>query len=342
MPARKPSYTWTEVKAGLFFFAALVLFAFLLAVVAGARLTAEKTARYYAYFNDTLGLNKGADVRYGGARVGRVTDIRLDPKNQSRIVVVCDVDPEVPINEDSEAYIGQVTLTAEKHLEISTGTEQAKRLRSESVLPSREKDVFRMAANVGNKVGEVLDAVKEILGAGTAQAGPQVEEEGVTVPDLLQNIDGAVADLRSILGENREEIDTIVAKIRDIEDAVRELLGEMNSLVAETRPDIQAAVASVQSTAKQADAMLRDITTVTPRLDELADTLQAVLDNAKGLSAEAQVLLQDTRPYLEDIILDLRETARLAREFARDVTEQPQAIVRGRKPQGRVSEEGGT
>lgn len=349
MPVTKQNYTWTEIKAGIMVLVSLVLFALFFAVVKGMRMP-EKNPRYYVYFSDTLGLNKGADVRYGGARVGRVTNIRLDPENQSQIVVEFEVDPEVPINEESMAHVGQVTLTAEKHLEISTGSEHAQRKPPESVIASRQRDLFGMAGEVGGKVAKVLDAVSGILGVEKYAVSPEAadtegQEELVSVPDILKNVDGAVGDIRGILGDNREAVGAIVAKLHEIEDSAKDLVEQLNTLIAENKPDIRGVVEGVHSTVdsaekavEQVDGILKEVAAATARLDQLADSLQAALDNAEALSADVRGLTHETRPQIEDLIADLRETARYAKEFARAVAEQPQAVIRGQRPQGRLSE----
>ena len=49
--------------------------------------------RYEIYFNGSVsGLDKGAAVRYLGVGVGRVVDMRIDPRDSSRVEVIVDID----------------------------------------------------------------------------------------------------------------------------------------------------------------------------------------------------------------------------------------------------------
>ena len=49
--------------------------------------------RYEIYFDGSVsGLDKGAAVRYLGVGVGRVSDMRIDPRDSSRVEVIVDID----------------------------------------------------------------------------------------------------------------------------------------------------------------------------------------------------------------------------------------------------------
>jgi hypothetical protein len=46
-------------------------------------------------------------------------------------------------------------------------------------------------------------------------------------------------------------------------------------------------------------------------------------------------MLSENRPEIQDTIRDLRKTAEYLREFARTVSEQPEALLRGENRAGR-------
>jgi len=69
----------------------------------------------------------------------------------------------------------------------------------------------------------------------------------------------------------------------------------------------------------------------------MADDLEALLQHSRDAAGEMRELIQDNRQTIEDVIENLRDAAQYAREFAREIMEQPQALVRGAKPQGRQS-----
>ena len=75
---------------------------------------------------------------------------------------------------------------------------------------------------------------------------------------------------------------------------------------------------------------------VAERLDTLAAAFEGTLVNTEGLSGEAWDFLEQNRDTIEDLVSDLRDTVRNLREFTRVLAEQPNAVLRGRAPQGRM------
>src|ERR687888_2770200 len=68
--------------------------------------------RYEIYFDGSVsGLDRGAAVRYLGVGVGRVVDMRIDPRDPSRVEVIADVDATTPISANTVAELGLQGVT---------------------------------------------------------------------------------------------------------------------------------------------------------------------------------------------------------------------------------------
>ena len=79
--------------------------------------------RIIAKFNKVDGLSEGSDVRMGGIRVGRVTNMDLDSK--FRAVVTMDVDSQFPYTLDTSAAIHTDGLFGVKFIVSEPGAEEA-------------------------------------------------------------------------------------------------------------------------------------------------------------------------------------------------------------------------
>lgn len=342
MPAPEKSFTATEVKAGAMVLAAVLVFALFAAALSGMRAPREMSA-YHTQFADTLGLSEQAVVRFGGVKAGNVTGFEQDPDNPTRWRVHFVLEPAIPVNAASVAFVGQTTLTAEKHLEVTTGAVDAAPLAPGASIPGQSKDLFGLADQIGGKAGEVLDVVKAILGgekyalnAGDAEAAGKPEI--VTVPDVLDKTNEAVATLADMIESNRDSVEQVVAKLLEIEASAHRVVESVGEAVEENRPDVRASVENVRDAAEKASVIAANVETVTARLEDMAQTLERVLQNSQALTDEARGLLEDNRPLIEDLLLDLRETVRHAKEFTRALKEQPQSILRGMQPLGRGAE----
>ncbi len=338
MPSKKHDFTLVEIKAGVMVVVSGAVLALFVAVLTGLR-TPETMKTFHAYFTDTKGLNKGGDVRFGGVKKGRVVRIEPDDADQSRIKVTFAVGQEVPVNAKSAAFVTQTTLTAEPHLEITTGEPDASLLEDGVVVPEAEGTaggLFGALDEMAKSVVPVLDDVKELLGVEEhkGKAG-ETDEELVTITAIFSDVADAVKestdlvkDVRGVIGDSSDDVATILTKVQDVEDSAKELVDQLNRVLEENRAGIKGSIEGAQR-------MIDNVVAVSGRLDEVASSLQVTLDNAEGLTGDAKGLIQDNRPVLEDILLDLRETVRHLKTFARTMAEEPEAVIRGKTPHGR-------
>jgi len=338
MPVEKRSFTATEIKAGIMVLASVAMLALFLIVVQGMR-PPEKTKTFYVAFTDTGGLNRGADIRFGGAKVGRVAQIELDPEDHSKIRVTANVRPEVPVNDKSQSFIGQTTLTAEKHLEITTGEKSAPLLAEGAVIPSRSGGLFDQAGALARSVESALEDVRDLLGVRQAK---EKKTDMVTVTSLFEGVDTTiksgttlVGDIKNTVAESRVDVDKILKKVQEVEDGARDLLADLRDIVGDNRKHIDGSIEGVHGIIEDAQPAVERVTALTERLDEIANALQEALDEAGAVAGEAKGALSDNRPVVDDIVLDLRETVRYLKTFSRTLSEQPEAVIRGKNVEGR-------
>ena len=352
MAERKHNFTSTEIKAGVFVVISVLVLGGFIAAILGLRPPAE-TKTYYAMFRNTAGLNLGADVRFGGLKVGRVSHIAPDPADHSQIQVAVTVTHDTPVNTETVASIEQVSLTAEKHLELSTGDRESAPLPDGEAVKSLTKSGGLIdlpdLGGVITKVEDLLDDLSAFLGVEEAEElEARGEEEFAKVSrvaaDLRRTLDGGAAlvqDVRDVIADQRPAIDDIVAKVRTIEDSVLEVLEEVQGMLEENRPALRDTLGNVQ----RGTGRIEEITAqasklvdgLTENIDALVSSLQQTLDNAGGLSGTARDFLDDNRPAIEDIIFDLRNTMRYLQDFSRTIAEQPESVIRGRAPAGRAA-----
>lgn len=342
MPAKKHNFTVTEVKAGALVLVSLAVLIAFIAAITGMR-PPEKTTTFNAYFTDSAGLNKGADVRFGGAKVGRVTEISLDPKDQSRIRVVASVREGIPVNAKSLAYITQTTLTSEKHLEISTGEKDAALLKDGAEIPSKSGGLFDQADALASSVRGVLKDVEDLLGVRDAkEKAAKEQKEMATIASIFKTVDttvsegkGLVGDVREVISDKKEDITKVLDRIRDLGESADTLIGDLRGVLSENRENLKGTVAGVRQAIDNAQPIIERLAALSDQLDEIANSLQAALDNATSLTGEAGGIVSDNRPAVEDIVLDLRATVRNLKAFSRTMAEHPEAFIRGKSPEGR-------
>ena len=349
MPAKKHDFTIAEIKAGIFVIMSVVVLALFMSVTSGLR-PPEITNKYFTFSSDTAGLNKGADVRFGGVKVGRVTSIVPDKNDQSRVRVDIDIKQGIPVNQDSTAFITQTTLTSEKHLEITTGTKTAVLLKSGNEILFKDGGLFGQVDAMTQGLVAILGDVRELLGVEAInKATGEQKAELVSVAQIFENVEtsvtesgGLLKDARGLVTDSQKDVSEILAKIKDVENAAQDLVKRIDNTVAENQPDIRKTISGVSQTVdevnnsmKNVQSIIKQASDVADQLDGIVQTIQLTLNNANTASSDVQGILQQNRPVVDEMILDLRETVRHLKSFSRTMAEQPQAVIRGKAPQGR-------
>jgi len=359
MVARKHNFTGTEVRAGILAVASATVFGMFVFVIGEFDPFPKETA-FEVWFEDTKGLNKGADVRYGGKLVGRVAEIRvekvsrqalddiarlmIDPNEPGfdapirsdggavpRIVIAVVLNETIPLNRASSAYITNTTLTSDKHLEITTkwSEDPTYEFEETTILPVDEGDLF-------GKAGELLDTVaNEISGIGNL-LGVNSDAELTSVADLLSTLNEAmkqteqlIVNTNDIVEANRDEIDRIIANVLEIENSANAVLQEINGTIKETRPLIAESLERVPP-------LLDQFTEVSRKLEDLLSDLEPILGDVKSITNNTNGLIEDAGPEVTELITDVRETVQNLNDLIIMLRENPTALVRGR-PKGRRS-----
>lgn len=342
MASSKHNFTRTEISAGILVTLAVIALAGFIAVVMGIR-QPKPMHIYHASFTKIIGLNPGADVRFGGVKCGYASTIEPDPDDQSLIRVTVCVEQHIPVNKASIATIEQTTLTAEKHLEISTGNADTPLLEDGEALKAitLSGGFVEMPdlAGVITRVERVLDDTLEFMGVGLAMEEEAEGKPFTRLKDITDSartaLDGGVNvinEVQSILEREDETISTILSKISDIEDAALEVTRDIAAMVKENRPALEQGLSEATKTITLGKEALEKVSL---ELESLLESLQSTLDNTSGLTQTAREMVEQNRPALEETIIDVQQTIRHLRTFSRTMAEEPYAVIRGKQPVGR-------
>ena len=335
MPAKDHDFTATEIKAGALVLVSLVILVGFVAVVRGCRPRDDTAKTYYAVFTDISGLNRGADVRFGGVRGGRVVAIDPDPGDRSRIRVTAEVDGSIPVNEGSTASIEQITLTAEKHLEISTGGPELPLLENCATLRSRASGGWLdMPAldDVLARLETLLDGFITLVGVDAQKAGSGSTADVVDLAEIFVSLETTLEEgadvargINQVIVENRAGVREIVDRLAALEESATSLMVQLNAVVEENRGPMNQSFVNLQELTGQMNS----------RVEELATTLQTTLQYLQDVGGNSSDMLDSHRPAIEETLLNLQETTRNLKEFSRILADQPDALLRGKGAQGR-------
>lgn len=312
-PERKHDFTVKEIQAGALVLVSVVVLVGFLAVINGYR-PPEEVRVYHAKFSNTLGLKKGAEVRFGGMLAGRVDTIAPDPADQTQIVVTAKLQPTVPVNVESIATIETLSLTAERHMEISTGTPDAARAADGAELKSVTKSGgFIDIPNIDGLVSgseDLIGDLRDLLGV------KQALEAETSTGEEMARLTAITQDVRDLLGvgeakEAEAAGEGEAANVTRIMADLRRFLGVQEALKAEAEGkgelvELTQITGEVGNIFKKYEPQLQEIVGKVPAMQ---DSVQKLLDQLNGLLEKNGDSLGNTLKGVEDLVTKLRDNS---------------------------------
>jgi phospholipid/cholesterol/gamma-HCH transport system substrate-binding protein len=290
-------------------FVLIMLFGILVTVlwIAGVEFNRER-AFYDIYFTGSVtGLARGSEVRYNGIRIGRVEEIRIDPRNLQQVRVTVELEQADLIRSDAVASLEVQGLTGSAYVEISGGSQNAPILVAQSgqrypVIASRPsglQQVFANAPELLARLGQLSDKLSAVLDRKNRAAF-------AAILDNVRQVTAAAAAHSDDLGQAMSNSAAAMQELRDT-------LGSADRTLAELRQLIGAK--------GEAHAALQSIDQASRKLDKLASDLDGLVqENRPPLHEFSQRGLSQLSQLLVDARTLVAELTRLSDEIERDPT----------------------
>ncbi len=314
-----------ELKVGAFVLASLLIF--LATFVYVDQLTGVRVP-YKTYFQYAGGVDPGSPVRFGGMKVGAVTAIRPAREDPTKIEVQLEVKGGVPVNADSVATLTSLSPLGDKYLEISTGTNHARRIPGGSTIPSKEAVSLE---DLAERASTLIPAVQSTL-----------QDMQKDIDQLTGNAQGVLANIQSMTGpQNQRNFSSLLANARELldkespqVDRVLQNLERASSQASVTLSQASDAMNQVQTTARTANDTF---TNANKTVDEIRDPIKADLANlqltmtdARRLIADLKTVVSANRNNLDDTIENFRAASENLRDLTASVKQQPWTLIRGK------------
>ncbi|MFZ0591255.1 MAG: MlaD family protein [Bryobacteraceae bacterium] len=315
----------TEAKVGAFVIACLLVLGVTVYYVGnnqwGSHLTPYKTYLRYAG-----GIAPGTSVLFGGIEAGRVAGVRASNEDPTRIEILLQIKEGTPVNENSVAELGSVSLMSSPAISITTGSNDARRLPAGAVIRSRETVSID---DMTRKLSVIADSAQGLI--------TQVQGE---LKDISGEAHTVLANLNEVTGpSNRRQI--------------AQLLQQVNSLVATQSPKIDRITEQVLSVSHDADSVIQKmgplldhtdatVSNVNQTIDQLRDPirqdlaqLQSTMDQANSTMKTIQTLVRANDENISETVENLRVATENLDQLSNEVKQRPWSLVRIRQQKDR-------
>lgn len=307
-----------QAVVGLFVIVAGALLVGTIFAISGAVGRTVKT--YHAYFSFAGGVEPGTTVRYaGGPKVGRVEQLRIDPKNPSRVEITFSVQSDLPVKTDSHVRIMSMSPLGDNHVEIYPGGTGSALAPTGSLLPSDAYLDFNAIAQQINNIAPDAQRLLGTLNDRATELKTTVDRlNDVLSPQNRSNLSAALASTRGMIEENRpqlkstlqhvnelsQKLDPLIQDLRKTSSQANQALDHIDSMIGENRPDVRKAVIELRKS-------LGNVTDLTGRLDQTLDV------NAENI---------------DELLENLRHVTENLREFTNTIKTRPYTLIRSSAP----------
>jgi phospholipid/cholesterol/gamma-HCH transport system substrate-binding protein len=314
-----------QAKVGLFVILSAILLIGTIYYV-GNEQWGRHTIPYRTYLRYAGGVEPGSTVLFGGIEVGRVSAVRAWSEDPTKIEIALEVKEGIPVNANCTAKLGTVSLMSSPAISITTGTNDAPRLKAGAVIPSQETVSID---DMARKLAGIADTAQGLI----TQVQGEIKGLSDRANTLLANLNDATGPV------NRKQI--------------AEILRNTNTMIAEQSPKIDRITSQVLLATQDADAAIKKVgplldhtdTTVmnvNSTIDQIRDPLrqdliqmQSTMDQAKSLLASIQAVVRGNDDNIHETIENLRVATENLAQLSGDVKQRPWSLVRIRQSKDR-------
>ena len=261
--------------------------------------------RYEVYFDGTVaGLERGAAVRYLGVGVGRVAQMRIDPRDSGRVMVVVDIDASTPISDQAVAELSLQGVTGLLYIDLVRAKPGSRPL---PAVPSYEYPVIRSRPS---RLQAFLQSLPE-LATGVADLVERADR--LLSDDNLAALSSALSNINRAsegLPQTLHDFNVLLGDLRGTTSQITLMAKDLRGVIDTSGPDVEATIARLR-------AMADNLTKATDLINKI------IADNRSDIRS----FTRDTLPELERFLREGRAAAEEIRALSTSLRENPSQIL---------------
>lgn len=242
-------------------------------------------------FSGTVtGLGRGSSVLFNGLRVGEVTRIELQPEDPRQIYAVIQVDSSTPLRVDTRARIEAQGLAGVVAVQLLGGEPNAEPLKAQPgqsmpvIIAERSElqDMIETVRHIAKRADEVLGGVEGLI-----------KDNAGSISNTVKNVERFSA----ALGDNSDEVDKLMKSFGTIAETIQPLAQKLGVLSEELTEIVRSVddkkviaivenvdkfTAALGSSSGDVEKAVKDVASITDKLNRAADQVEGVLKSAQA------------------------------------------------------------
>ncbi|HMN68233.1 MAG TPA: MlaD family protein, partial [Bdellovibrionales bacterium] len=175
--------------------------------------------KYHFRADSAGGLVENSAVKMAGIKVGVIKDIVLED-GRAKIDIALDGDTE--LGESTRVVLKSDGILGDKHVELIPGKPGEAPILEGSEIPAG--DAKGGMDDVMAEVGRVARSMNELME--TLNKAAKEADDSTSIGRIIKNIELLTGDLKDITGENKEKINEIVERVRNLSKNIDTYINE--------------------------------------------------------------------------------------------------------------------
>jgi phospholipid/cholesterol/gamma-HCH transport system substrate-binding protein len=260
-----------------------------------------ETQRYMIYFNESvLGLNIDAPVKYRGIDVGKVTRLRINPKNSEQVEVLVTILESTPIKTDTVARLTSQGITGLSYINLSLGSDSSPVLKAAedeeypviATAPSFFERFEKSLGSVSTQLSDTLSKTEELLS----------KENQDHVLLLVKRSANVMQRLESAL--NEQSIAHFQATLANVE----KLTHKLNTTMPKVDYFIDKSIAWEHNVSGSMASIMKSYLGVRSSMAEIKRAVSSGEFNVKEISKDVVPTMNDTLLQMQELMIRLEGT----------------------------------
>ncbi|MBL4766209.1 MAG: MCE family protein [Rhodobacteraceae bacterium] len=296
---------------GTFVLIAVFLMVGFSAYLSGRGLSEKLTDYIVVYTTPPRGISVGSEVRYNGLKMGEVTQTRLDPDDQSKVLVYIRVKETTPVMEDTYGQLEALGLTGLSLIQLFPG-DSLEHIEPQAMFGDVPRIEGR-ASQFDDLLGGSESVIKNVnvaLGRIVSVLNPEATEDFHDIIRNVNTITGAMAQSDLTSERINQFLDAFEQAALDVSTAALaiEVTAKDVSIFLES-DEIKNVLAQAETTLKSAEDTLAEYTTLAQHGTIMTDEAARMVEqfSATGLQdlSTSMTALRDLMESLNRVIAEL-------------------------------------
>ncbi|MEO5359712.1 MAG: MlaD family protein [Nitrospirota bacterium] len=286
------SYIKEEIKAGVVIVTTLLIISVFVILVGGGQFT-NKYDIYYVKLKDVAGIDVGSQIRLGGMRVGKITNIIIPNNANEPLTIVLGINKGTKLYKGTRAIISQIGFVGEIYLALSLGDVANTKIEQGSTIPSEDSvqfaDLLIKLAKATESLDKLLVDVDKVFS----------EKNQKQVEDILANTNKAAITTRVEIQNISHSLTKTFSEMEGVLKELNEILkgnkGEIAVLLKTITQEVRGIGSMVKAFEKTSNSLTKTSNSVNNAVEDQSQNISELMKNINTTLEDLQGVLQEIK-----------------------------------------------